>query len=395
MQQHKIDKLISDYLKGDLSDEGLEKLNQWIGLSDNNKLLFEQLTNVTERNHALKEIYEIDKTAGWDKLRLRLLQEYPVARKHVRSSAWLPYAAAIIFVALISCMVFLFLPGAQQTRSTVGIDNSNPGLLPGTNEAVLQLSNGSRIIIDTTRQGKLAQEAQTSIINYGHGQLVYNTASNRSPTENTYNILFTKRSNQYQLTLSDGSKVWLNSASSLRYPTEFSQAERSVELTGEAYFEIMPQKKPFIVRVRDMKVKVLGTHFNIMAYSEEPNINTTLLEGSLSIEQDTNTVLLKPGQQLKFNPVSNVLSLITHANKDEAVAWKNGLFYFDGKNIEQIMREVGRWYNADIVFKSTTNKTFSGTIPKTVKASSLLKMLEATQSVSFKTEGRTIEVIAR
>jgi ferric-dicitrate binding protein FerR (iron transport regulator) len=200
---------------------------------------------------------------------------------------------------------------------------------------------------------------------------------------------------QYQLLLPDGSKVWLNSGSSIRFPTAFIGKERVVELKGEAFFDIKENKKmPFIVRTNNsMDIKVLGTQFNVMAYEDEKSINTTLLEGSVQILKETGSTYLEPGQAAVLNKGSGKIK-VAPADIEDAVAWKNGYFIFSNENIESIMRKVSRWYNVEIEYQGNlNNKDFVGTISRDKNISELLKMLELTGAIHFRIEGRRVTVM--
>jgi len=214
-----------------------------------------------------------------------------------------------------------------------------------------------------------------------------------------YNSIATPKGGQYQIILPDGTRVWLNAASVLKYPVAFTSTARKVELTGEAYFEVAKNKaKPFIIHTAKQEVTVLGTHFNINAYADEPNTRTSLLEGSVKVAKlnDAASVMIKPGQAaLVGDPGSASRIQIASIDPDEAVAWKNGYFMFDSENLESILRKVARWYDVDITWQSrnSAQKEFSGTISKYSNASQVLKKLELTEAVHFKIEGRKIIVL--
>jgi transmembrane sensor len=219
-----------------------------------------------------------------------------------------------------------------------------------------------------------------------------------------YNTIAVPRGGRYQLLLPDGSHVWLNAASTLRYPSAFTGAQRRVELDGEAYFEVssLPAspggggektaRMPFIVQVNGTEVEVLGTHFNIMAYKDEASINTTLLEGAVRVSKDDHHQLLKPGQQAQLHP-SGAITLVKKADTEKAVAWKNGAFKFDGSDIGTIMRQAARWYDIDVEYKGKVNEEFYGTIGQEMNLSQILSVLEKTGLVHFTIEGRKVTVL--
>lgn len=268
---------------------------------------------------------------------------------------------------------------------------------PGHDGAILKLADGRTIILDSAANGALTTEGSTKIEKAGNGQLVYHTAAGKEQQQVLYNTLSTPRGRKFRLTLPDGSNVWLNAESSITYPSAFVSNERKVEITGEAYFEVTHNPAmPFKVKINTSpgnggEVEVLGTHFNIMAYNDERSINTTLLEGAVKIIQGSKSSFLKPGQQAQLNNAGE-LKLISNANAEEAVAWKNGLFIFNGADIKTIMRQVSRWYDVEISYEKEISQTFSGTIPRTVNASKLFNYLELTRHVHFRIEGKKVIV---
>jgi ferric-dicitrate binding protein FerR (iron transport regulator) len=228
--------------------------------------------------------------------------------------------------------------------------------------------------------------------------LAYKTAASNGSKDQqvVYNTLRTPRGGQYEIILPDGSKVWLNAASSLHYPVAFAGTTRTVEITGEGYFEIAPDpQKPFIVKVGDdEKIEVLGTRFNVNSYPEEGEIRTTLQDGSIRISGGGKSILLKPSEAVEFDKATGKME-VGPVNVNAVIAWKNGLFYFDNTNIKEIMEQVSRWYNINIVYETRDlgHKIYSGTLPRYSDVSALLKMLEMTGTVHFRIDGRTITVL--
>lgn len=303
-------------------------------------------------------------------------------------------AAAAIALILISAGLYL----NSHKENPVAV-NPKPirfknDILPGNHKAILTLDNGSQINLDDAKNGLLATENNIDIKKVLTGQLEYSAGANQAVTQLKYNTLTTPMGGEYRLILPDGSRVWLNAGSSLHFPTAFAGKERRVDLKGEAYFEVTKNKAmPFKVFTNDMEVKVLGTHFNVMAYDDEKSMNTTLLEGSVQVLKGSGKVYLKPGEEVVLNKTSGNMNVST-ADIEQAVAWKNGYFIFSDENIESIMRKVSRWYNVDVTFKgSMNNKDFVGTISRNKNVSELLRMLELTGAVHFSIEGRRITVM--
>ena len=263
--------------------------------------------------------------------------------------------------------------------------------LPGSKGAVLTLSNGQQIILDSAGNGQLASQGGTTIINK-NGEVVYDVKE-ADAGEVLYNTMSTAKGRQYQLILSDGTKVWLNSASSIRYPAAFAGNVRNVSITGEAYFEVAKDKaKPFIVTVNNMEVKVLGTHFNINAYADEEAIKTTLLEGSVQVSNAADVAMLVPGQQSRLYK-TGAIQTISNADLEEAVAWKNGVFIFNNADIQAVMRQVGRWFDLEIAYEGDIPKdSFGGKLPMDAKVTEVLAALQQTQ-VHFRIEGKRLIVM--
>ena len=327
--------------------------------------------------------------------------------------------AAAVVIAAVGLSAFFFFkrrPAKELAAAGTELLYKND-LLPGGNKATLILANGATIVLDNSVDGRVAQQGNADVIKTGSGQLSY-TALQGKPAELLYNSLSTPRGGKYQLVLPDGSKVWLNAASSLRFPTSFTGAERRVELTGEAYFEIAhlttnPGSKgragsvPFIVSIltpsgkvgKRGEVEVLGTHFNINAYPDEETIKTTLLEGSVKLSafspgnnKPAGTSLLVPGQQASFN-VTNELKITDDINTDEIIAWTNNRFYFRSADIKTIMRQLARWYDVDVVYNKDVQGRFNAEIPRNTYASDILKALELTRKVKFGIDGKKIIVM--
>lgn len=305
------------------------------------------------------------------------------------------FAAAAIIIAMIGTFSYLWFQQSKTQQLTATITKSKPALktdaLPGSKGAILTLSNGQQIILDSAGNGKLTSQGSTVIVNK-NGQIIYNVKGSGS-NEVLYNTMTTPRGRQYQLLLSDGTKVWLNSESSIRYPAAFAGDIRDVTVTGEAYLEVAKNPKiPFVVKVDNMEVKVMGTHFNINAYHDEETIKTTLLEGSVKVSNAENTAVLAPGEQSKVSKTGSI-QLIKNADLEAAVAWKNGVFLFDKADIQSVMRQIGRWYDLEIAYEGEIPKDrFGGKLPMNAKVSQVLGALEQTQ-VHFKIEGKKVIVL--
>jgi transmembrane sensor len=284
-------------------------------------------------------------------------------------------------------------PRKQEQTTLVKVKRPLHDALPGGNKAILTLANGKTIILDNAQNGMLAQQGSTLIKKTADGQLLYNAAGiANTKAAPEINVITTPRGGQYQVILPDGTNVWLNSASSLRFPTYFTGKSRQVEITGEAYFEVTKNKAmPFRVKTNRADIEVLGTHFNIMAYDDEAVMKTTLLEGAVNITSGDFSARLKPGQQAQINKTGQN-KVTNDVDVDDETAWKNGIFQFKDAGIDVILRQAARWYDVDIIYKKGVPvREFNGHISRNVKASELLNMLKYA-GVDLKIEGKDIIV---
>lgn len=315
----------------------------------------------------------------------------PVTGKQIGMNSWKRVAAAAAIIIVIAGAFFFYNQTSKKNGQLAGNKPTVTDIIPGGNKAVLTLADGSVVVLDNAQNGTLSQQGNTKVLKLDDGQLAYNTSGNT--TEVLYNTISTPRGGQYRMTLSDGSKVWLNAASSIKFPVAFVGSERKVEMTGEAYFEVANNTAmPFKVNVAGkQEVEVLGTHFNINAYSDEATINTTLLEGKVKVSMPgVSNVTLKPGQQ---TVVTNDIKLNTNIDMEEIMAWKNGKFVFQGLDIQSVMRQVSKWYNVDVEYKGPiTKEEFVGIISRNVNVSEIIRMLEQTGAVKLEVEGSKIIV---
>jgi transmembrane sensor len=309
---------------------------------------------------------------------------------------------AAVLILLSGTFLYFFLRDNQPKIASVA--KKSPAakrVQPGGNKAILTLANGSNIVLGGAANGVLARQANIAIRKSSAGTIVYDASNPRDANPATlYNTISTPRGGQYNITLSDGTRVWLNAASSLKFPAAFPGNERIVELSGEAYFEVAKLNSPLIsgnggripfkVITAGQTIEVLGTHFNVNAYDDEASVKTTLLEGSVKVVHAATNAsrILVPGQQAKVN--SGIR--ISDVDPEQAVAWKNGYFNFSHENIRSIMRQVSRWYDIDIQYEgSITTEGFVGTISRFKDVAEVLEMLQLTGSVRFKTEPNPTE----
>lgn len=298
--------------------------------------------------------------------------------------------AASILILFTTGLAFYFIK-YEPLRKAVVKNVIKKDLAPGGDKAILTLSNGQSIVLNGAKNGMLAKQGNTAINKLSGGAISYQGTPNIDNADAViYNTATTPRGGQFQFILADGTKVWLNSASSIKFPVAFNGNERKVELTGEAYFEVAHDaKKPFRVISNNQQVEVLGTHFNINAYSDEDVINTTLLQGSVRVTSANASVTIVPGQQAQFK--HGKINVAT-VDVDDAVAWKNGLFNFNDNSIEEVMRQLSRWYDVDVRYEGKLpQRRFSGEISRNVNASQLLDILSF-KKIHYRIEGKSIIV---
>ena len=329
-------------------------------------------------------------------------------RRIVLTRRWIA-AASVIFVVFFAGKYFWDAErSTKPARSVARVTMPGNDLPPGSNKARLLLGDGSVINLADAKNGTIKHEAGARI-DKKDGQLIYDvsrgneaskaeeasgrTGISRKDEASEMNTIQTPRGGQYQVILADGTKVWLNSASSLSYPTTFTGKDRQVQLKGEAYFEVAEDKnKPFKVSVADMQVEVLGTHFDVMAYEDENAIKTTLLAGAVRVTKNgMGSRVLAAGQEASMDRSSGSLT-VNEVDGEEAVAWKNGFFDFEGVSIETVMRQLARWYDVDVEYEGKTDKHFHGMISRSSNVSEVFRMLELTGAVHFNTEGKKIIV---
>lgn len=383
--------LFQQYLANKISREEYAELWQCIRQDTEERSLLQELETLWE--DAGKEEPVISRKE-WEKKMQELIQDDAHSKQEPKRNFgfnWKKYkwAIAAAITLLLFTGYYFFKDYLHQDKTgTTGLTQKKD-LLPGGNKAVLTLSNGSRIILDSLANGVITQQGKTNIVKSGDGLITYNPA-NAMPADVVYNMLSIPRGGKYQLTLPDGTKVWLNSASTLRFPTSFPGNRRVVEMTGEAYFEVAKNvQKPFIVKVNGMKVKVLGTHFNIMAYDDEPTVETTLLEGAVSVKKGRKKILLRPGQQARMDKQGKI-TVAKNESVDKIIAWKNNLFWFEENDIHEVMRQVSRWYDADVVIKGNIPQHFTGSIPRDVNVLKVFKVLHETGNIHFKIKDHKI-----
>lgn len=304
--------------------------------------------------------------------------------------------AAAAVILLLAGSAFWYLGHTRKPQPLpVAINNVVKEINPGSNKATLTLADGTVVTLDSAGNQTIHQGNQS--IKQQNGQLLYTGQGNTSTVH--YNKLSTPRGGQFQIVLPDGTKVWLNSATTLRYPTAFTGATRTVQLEGQGYFEVAPNAThPFLVKVpstqRDsMEIQVLGTGFDVMAYADEATVNTTLISGSVRVKEGNTLQTLQPGQQAVMDNDNHAIT-VRPADIKTVTAWKNGVFVFNNTALPAILREVARWYDVEIVYTAKPSaELYGGGISRNLQLSSVLRLLEASGYNHLKLEGRKVIVL--
>lgn len=307
-----------------------------------------------------------------------------------RAARWV--AVAVIVLAAAAGLYFYYFQPSVLTNAGIGSQPMINDAPPGSNKAILTTADGSSISLDSMKNGFVTQQGNVKVFKENNGTLLYRGSSEMNESI-LFNTIMTPRGGQYQLQLSDGSRIKLNSFSSITYPVWFTGNERSVTITGEAFLQVAKNAKmPFKVKVNDLEVEVESTEFNINAYSDEPNIKTTLLEGTLQLSKNSTKQALQRMQQSTFDRKGS-FSLEKNVNANEIIAWKNGLFGFNHADIKTVMRQLTRWYDVDVVYEpgAPMNKVVTGEIRRTVNLSEVLKLLEK-NDIRCRIDGKTLIV---
>lgn len=378
--QQRIAYLLERYVNKSCSREELDELFAAIGKGDEPEALERFLEESWQADLAAPDI---DYEQAYQQIRpVRQPRRTVITLKRV--------AVAAAFVLLAGAAYWLAARRQAVPKPALAEQAFPASIAPGSKRAVLTLADGSVVTLDSTgkqviRQGDIAIQQQ-------NGQLLYTS----QPADGTvhYNKLTTPRGGQFRVVLPDGTKVWLNSASMLRYPTAFAGRERVVELEGQGYFEVAANaQQPFKVKVHGMEVRVLGTDFDIMAYRDEASINTTLLAGSVQVKEGSNEQILRPGQQAVMNNEDHQLT-VRIADIKKVTAWKNGLFVFNNMALPAILREVARWYDVDIVYTTSPGtELYGGGIGRNLQLADILALLEGNGYNHFRVEGRKVIVL--
>ena len=372
--------------KETLSEQEQLDLDTWRRSDDRNARLYEELQDRRRLVAEVKGLLNTDYTAATRELYEKIGISKPAIR--IYRSWWMAAAA----VLLLSAGAYLWrLNRSSQPVAGNKAPAGHIDVAPGRQGAILTLADGRKVVLDSMGNGVIATQNGSKVM-LKNGQLAYHR-DGTAATEAVYNTVTTPKGRQFQVALPDGTKVWLNAASSLRYPTLFAGKERKVEITGEAYFEVTANHKmPFRVKVnKTTDIEVLGTHFNINSYADEADVDATLLEGSVQVVNGDEKALLHPGQQAR---VSGQIKIVNDVNVEKVMAWKNGLFDFQDANLEEVMRQLERWYDIEVVYKKGIPKLeFIGKMGRDLSLSEVLNGLQMSKVHFRLEEGRRLIVL--
>ncbi|MBN9295548.1 MAG: FecR domain-containing protein [Filimonas sp.] len=382
MENKVFQELLQKYLAGLCSPEELVIIDNW-------------LASVQQVDHT--PLSDAEQLAAGQRMRERMLDMLDkdvAAQTSVRrmNFKWMAAAAILLLIAGAATVWFMNRPAAVNDARR----EASFKIMPGKEGAILTLSNGKQILLDSTSDGVVAHEENSTAMK-SNGELVYTGVTDETPV---YNTLTTPAGRTFAITLPDGTKVWLNASSSITYPISFPGKERRVSMTGEAYFEVKhDEQKPFYVVTEGQVTEDLGTSFNINAYADEDAVRTTLLEGGARVwKEDAKSatpatgknLVLRPGEQAEQS--KGELVLRKSVDTEAVIAWKNGKFQFNSADLPSILRQAARWYGVTIVYETQVPDTFTGGLPRSSDINELLHILEGTGKVRFAIQGQKIIV---
>lgn len=381
-----------------LSADERQELEAWLQADEENHQLYQDLMNAENLNHGLNELNSYDPDQAFEKLTHKILLTEATGKRVYFKIWWYMVAALLVLVAGGIAYFSLNKPEKPTTPASVVVAQKKaPGTTPDTKKAVLILADGSTIPLSEMNNGSIARQGNVTIHKNQNGQLAYILTGATANTTGS-NTLRTPRGGEYQVVLDDGTKIWLNSASTLQFPVHFNADDRRVALTGEAYFEVesslIPnsggRKKSFTVNVDNMEVQAVGTSFNISAYKEDNRSQTTVVEGLVKVNRNNKSNLLTPGKKLIAHDSSVT---VEEADIHQEIAWKNGEFVFRNTSLKMVMNELARWYDMDVAYDpGVPSLHFSGEVQRESNIRSVLNMLEYTGGVTFTIKKRLITV---
>lgn len=396
MLDERIEILIGKLIDGTLGASEQRELAEWVRLNPDDERFAQALEHAWQRfepeqpmpeaasDRILANIFPVADT-GWEE------EDGPGQSSSI---TWL--WPKLVAAALVIGFGVYWWAGYRGNRDLAQQDKATKvqpaDIPPGGNKAILTLGDGSNITLDSAGNGLLANQSGTSVTQSGKGQLVYKSGQNAESAP-VFNTVSTPKGGQFHIVLPDGTGVWLNAASSLRFPTAFTGKQRNVEITGEVYFEVAHNRQmPFVVKNGATEITVLGTHFNVMAYDDEKIMRTTLLEGAVKVTRGGREALLAPGQQARISTATGSVRVVNDVDTEKELSWKNGYFQFEDESLESIMRQVSRWYDVEVRYEGNSRgENFTGRLPRNSNVSGVMKILSLS-GVKFRIEDKTIIV---
>ncbi len=378
--------------------EEYEKFRQWFQSIPQEQAfeVIESYARICENYNLSDSLFLEGSALEDDNNNKRLIMREELVDEGLNDSAHARWHIGRFVVAAMLIMIgtgILYLYKNQKTVPVLTATIKIPtDVAPGTNKAILTLGDGTTVLLDSAHQGHISIQSGMQITKVADGKLIYkmeNPAASKGATQELYNTITTPKGGQYEVSLADGSKVWLNSLSTIRFPAIFKDSIRKVEITGEVYFEVAKDvKHPFIVKINNnIQIEVLGTHFNINSYADEKSINTTLLEGAVRVISNGKIKMLVPGQQAQVYAAENDIKLNRPTNVMDAIAWKNGTFSFADADLSTVMRQLARWYNVEVHYEGAVpSGHFNGKISRQLTLNQVLDVLTLTR-VKYRIEG--------
>lgn len=384
LNSDRIKYLLEAYANEQATAREEQELLQWISETSDSSLLENYVLDLVE-DGALSEGYSAPNSAAMLERIHSLKSNHRIGTvRHIAAGRWWAIAASLVLI--LAAGAFFWTQNSGNSSSIASHKTVPIIIAPGHNGAILTLADGNKIVLDSMQNGMVAVQSGVKVL-LNNGEVAYQSGEAQKVS---FNTMTTPRGRQYNLVLADGTKVWLNAASSITYPTAFTGKDRTVTISGEAYFEVAHNANmPFHVIVNGVDVKVLGTHFNVNAYDDERALKVTLLEGSVAVRTGPSTVKIKPGQQADVPEQSKQIN-VHQVDVDAAVAWKNGYFSFQDAGIQAIMNRLSRWYDIDVIYKGDIPSVkFSGEMGRSLNLGQVLDILRQTR-VQFEVKGRQL-----
>jgi transmembrane sensor len=396
-------RLLEGYTTGLLSADELKEFLELLPAHEH--MLSDRIMHDLEQNHMHPAMHEERKKAVYAAILGKAVPRQ-ISSFHLRRM-WLPAAAAVLVLVVgIAGYIRWFSKTPSEAHAGQVAAVKKIDIKPGHEGAILMLANGQQVILDSAANGIIAKEGNSQV-SKKNGQLVYEAAAGNAAL--VYHTIFTPRGRQFSLLLEDGTRVWLNAESSIRFPAAFSGSERRVEIKGEAYFEVAASRSkktggriPFLVEASGMLVEVLGTRFNVNAYGDDRSIKTTLLEGKVKLShpfvssdrhnssRGTETLILKPGEQAQLK--GDGMELVPGIDPEQVIAWKNGLFHFDNEELSAILKQLQRWYDFDLAYETPVDRHYSGVMKRQQDIGQVLSKIEIAGGVRFRIQDKKVLV---